>query len=99
MPAFSTLLANSAGKVLGNLCPLFGSSLLDKLDDQLVLELSPRALDELRVEYFLPSVQTLYVGASFELARDLLPLPFPSKTWGRCKGSRMCVPRPSRRRD
>ena len=73
MPSLSTLLTNSAWKVLSNLSPLFSSSLLDEFNHKLVLELSPRSLDELRVEDLLPSMQALDVSPALQFAGDLLP--------------------------
>ena len=73
MPSLSTLLTNSAWKMLSNLSPLFSSSLLDEFNHKLVLELSPRSLDELRVKDLLPSMQALDVSPALQLAGDLLP--------------------------
>ena len=73
MPSLSTLLTNSAWEMLSNLSPLFSSSLLDEFNHKLVLELSPRSLDELRVKDLLPSMQALDVSPALQLAGDLLP--------------------------
>jgi hypothetical protein len=47
---------------------------LDKLENKAVLLLGPRALDEARVEHFLPSMKALHISSSLKRLSDLLPV-------------------------
>lgn len=64
VPTFTTLLSNTAGKVLCDLSPLHRAMDLDELQHEAVFLLSPRALDKKRVEHFLPPVETLHICAT-----------------------------------
>mmetsp|Transcript_105987 Transcript_105987/g.306665 ORF Transcript_105987/g.306665 Transcript_105987/m.306665 type:complete len:437 (+) Transcript_105987:1440-2750(+) len=61
-PPLPALLADAARDALGDLRPL-GDARLDAVDDDLVLLLGPRALDEARLQHLLPTVEALHVGA------------------------------------
>jgi len=56
MPPLSTLFSYSPRKKTWNHAPVFRSILFDKLNDFLVFLWCPRALYQIRVEYFLPSM-------------------------------------------
>ena len=74
-PALAALLADAAGDAVGDLGPL-GDAGLDTVDDDLVLLLGPRPLDQARLENLLPPVEALHVGSLLaqEFLRDHLPV-------------------------
>lgn len=73
MPALPALLSDAAWQVFSHESPLLRAVLVNEMKYHAILFLSPRALDQTRIEYFLPSVKALNVSA----ARKLLGNPFP----------------------
>ena len=59
---------------MSDIGPLLSPIALDKRQYELVLLLRPGPLHELRVEYFLPPMQALHVGAPIKALCDLLPI-------------------------
>lgn len=61
VPSLSALFANAARQMASNETPIFRSVQIDHGDDDLILLGSPGSFGQVRVEYLLPSVQTLDV--------------------------------------
>lgn len=62
MPAFAALFPDSSRQVLRDLCPFLRSALLDEVQNEAILLLRPRALNQVRIEHFLPPMQALHIG-------------------------------------
>jgi len=70
----TALLANPSLKKLGNLTPILGLKLVDLLDKDSILLLSPRTLLHFGVQHLLPPVQALNIGPVLESLGYLLPV-------------------------
>ena len=57
-----------------NVGPLLGTVPLHQRQHELVLILGPGALDELRIQHFLPTMEALDVSAALQTLRNLLPV-------------------------
>ena len=57
-----------------NVGPLLGTVPLHQRQHELVLILRPGALDELRIQHFLPTMEALDVSAALQTLRNLLPV-------------------------
>mmetsp|Transcript_7056 Transcript_7056/g.8102 ORF Transcript_7056/g.8102 Transcript_7056/m.8102 type:complete len:268 (-) Transcript_7056:157-960(-) len=74
VPPFTTLLSDATRQVLRYHRPLLGTHFRYELQDDFVLLFCPWPLDESWVEDFLPAVETLDVGAVFEILGNLFPV-------------------------
>jgi len=74
VPPFTALFANAPIQVLRNCCPLNGAILTHQLEHGPVFFLRPGALDEARVEHFLPAMETLDISAAGEVFGNLFPV-------------------------
>ena len=74
VPALATLLPDAAWQVVRDVGPLLGAVALHQRQHKLVFFLAPGALDECRIEHFLPSMQALDVSAAIQTLRNLLPI-------------------------
>ena len=74
-PALSALLSDAAGNSLGDFAPL-SDACVDAVDNDLILLLCPRPLDETRLQDFLPPVQALHVRSlvAHKVLRDRPPV-------------------------
>lgn len=74
VPSLATLFAYPAFEVLGDFRPVLGPFHGHQLSELLVLLVSPHAFDQLRIQYLLPSMQTLDIRAIFKVRTDFLPV-------------------------
>lgn len=77
VPSFSTLFSYSTRKWLSNQSPFLWSILVHKVKHKSVFLFSPRPFEEIRVKDFLPPVEALDIGSSWQLLGYLFPA-FPS---------------------
>ena len=73
VPSLSALFADATRQMACNETPIFRSVQIDHGDDDLILFGSPGSFGQVRVEYLLPSVQTLDVSTTRELACNNFP--------------------------
>lgn len=74
VPTFTALLTDATLQIMGYLAPVLSAVQTDLIDEKAILLLGPGALDHLRVEDFLPSVQTLDVCAILESLSNAFPV-------------------------
>lgn len=74
VPSLAALLSDPPIEVACNGGPVLGTGFFDEAGEQVVFLLGPSSLDELGVEYLLPSVKALRVGATGDALSDLLPV-------------------------
>ena len=74
VPSFPALLADPPRQTVGYLSPFARSVLVDQLEQQPVLQISPRPLHKRRIEHFLPSVEALYICAAYQVLSDAFPV-------------------------
>lgn len=77
VPAFTTLFSDSPWEMAGDRSPVFRSIFAHQLDNDFVFFLCPGAFHEMRIENFLPAMETLHASASRQMRRNFLPV-FPS---------------------
>lgn len=74
VPSLSALLSNSTRQVFSNLGPLLRSILLNKVQNHSIFFISPRSLDKIRVQNFLPPMKTLDISSARKALRNLFPI-------------------------
>jgi hypothetical protein len=74
VPSFSALLSNSSREMVGNLSPFLRTIDVDQVQQEPVFNISPRSLNQRRVEHLLPSMKALNIRPSLQALSDFLPV-------------------------
>ena len=74
VPSLSTLLSYTTFQIISDLTPILGSVSSNLFDQKPVFFFGPGTFYHLRVQNFLPSVQTLHVRSKFKFLGNLFPV-------------------------
>jgi hypothetical protein len=74
VPSFSALLSNSSREMVGNLSPFLRTVNVDQVQQESIFNISPRSLNQRRVEHLLPSMKALNIRPSLETLSNFLPV-------------------------
>jgi len=74
VPSFSALLSDSTREMVGNLGPLLRPVDVDQVQEESIFYVSPRSLNQRRVEHLLPSMKALNISPSLQTLCNFLPV-------------------------
>ena len=73
VPSLPALLTYASWQPVSYVCPLLCSIFVDTFKNNQVFVIAPWALDQVRVENFLPAVQTLNITSAWKRLSNLFP--------------------------
>ena len=73
VPSLTALLTDASWQPMSYVCPLLSSLFVDTFENNQVFFIEPLSFDQVRVENFLPAVQTLNITSVWKPLSNLFP--------------------------